>query len=425
MNNQFLNICDGVKLILAPCIYEGFNLKPGMLLFDADTTYRCLTGLDYPFVAVDEVIPEKVTDVDCLGRPNTRIILDGYKLVSGKSIRVSVTLTFSSDYHYYDKLLSAIDLVLGEDKLYNLLIESKSIGYERDRQILSVYDDKRCFYYMYMHVIGNIYLQRFMSGGRDKLVTFSVLQALSLNSFKGNYLSRFNGSELYLEDDSGLYGFLRVFFGKESKYFDKVYIDKVVGDLQLYFIKTRKDRYIDIFPNSIGTAYNEFVTSDGFSIKPCNLVFRDFVAEKYLYIVCKDDDGYSLYDIDTYIADDGLHNIYLTGVHKIDFAGIHKLEDFCDYQLYDGFYFDGERFKPALFTVQDHISSEVDDFIYCVLSISDMIAEGKTFTTGELTKVIKALVPDSDDSFVKSILDIYNKHISYTLNCNDEVTMQS
>ena len=425
MNNQFLNICDGVKLILAPCIYEGFNLKPGMLLFDADTTYRCLTGFDYPFVAVDEVIPETVTDLDCLGRPNTRIILDGYKLVSGKSIRVSVTLTFPSAYHYYDKLLSAIDLVLGEDKLYNLFIESKFMGYERDGQILSVYDDKRCFYYMYMHVIGSIYLQRFMSGSRDKLVTFSVLQALSLNSFKGNYLSRFNGSDLHLEDDNGLYGFLRVFFGEESKYFDKGYIDKVVGELQSYFIKTRKDRYIDIFPNSIGTAYNEFVTSDGFNIKPCNLAFRDFASEKYLYIVTKDDYGYNLYDIDTYIADDGLHNIYLTGIHKIDFAGIHKLEDICDYQLYDGFYFDGERFKSALFTVQDHISSEVDDFIYCMLSISDMISEDKCLTTDELTKVIKVLSPDSDDSFINSILDIYNKYISYTLNYNNEVTMQS
>lgn len=425
MHNQFLNICDGVKLILTPCIYEGFNLKPGMLLFDADTTYRYLTGLDYPFVAVDEVIPETVTDLDCLGRPNTRCILDGYKLVPNNHTKVRVTLTFPWDYHFYDKLVSAIDLVLGEDKLYNLLIESKFMGYEKDGQILSVYDDKRCFYYMYMHVIGNIYLQRFMSGGRDKLVTFSVLQALSLNSFKGNHLSRFNGSDLYLEDDSGLYGFLRVFFGKESKYFDKGYINKVVGELQSYFIKTRKNRYIDIFPNSIGTAYNEFATSDGFNIKPCNLVFRDFAAEKYLYIVTKDDYGYNLYDIDTYIADDGLHNIYLTGIHKTDFAGIHKLEDICDYQLYDGFYFDGERFRSALFTVQDHVSSEIDDFIHCMLSISNMIAEDKTFTTGELTKVLEVLVPEASDNFINSILDIYNKYISYTLNYNDEVTIQS
>ena len=54
-----------------------------------------------------------------------------------------------------------------------------------------------------------------------------------------------------------------------------------------------------------------------------------------------------------------------------------------------------------------------------------MIADDETLTTGELTKVLEVLVPDSDDSFVKSILDIYNKYISYTLNCNDEVTMQS
>ena len=53
MSDQFLEICESVKLILASCMYNDFNLTPGMLLFDADTTYRHLTGFDYPFVAVD------------------------------------------------------------------------------------------------------------------------------------------------------------------------------------------------------------------------------------------------------------------------------------------------------------------------------------------------------------------------------------
>lgn len=417
MSDQFLEICEGVKLILAPCMHNGFNLKPGMLLFDADTTYRHLTGFDYPFVAVDEFVPEEDTNLDYLGRPITKCVLDGYKLVPNSNQKVRITLTFPWDYHYYDKLLSATDLVLGEDKLYNLFIESKSTGYERSGQILSVYDDKRCFYYMYLHVIGNIYLQRFMTGSRDKLVTLSVLQALSLNSFKGNYLSQVNGSELYLEDDNGLYGFLRVFFGDESKYFDKEYVDSVVANLHSYFIKTRKGKYIDVFPNSIGTAYVEFTTDDGFNIKPCNLLFRDFVAEKYLYIVNKDDNGYNLYDIDTYVADDGLHNVYLTGIHRTDNS--------FDCQLYDGFYFDGERFKSALFAVQDHVSSEIDDFVHCVLSISDMIADDKTFTTGELTKVLEVLVPEENDNFIKSILDVYSKYIQYILNSSDEVSIQT
>ena len=417
MSDQFLEICEGVKLILAPCMCNGFNLKPGMLLFDADTTYRHLTGFDYPFVAVDEFVPEEDINLDCLGRPITKCVLDGYKLVPNSNQKVRITLTFPWDYHYYDKLLSAIDLVLGEDKLYNLFIESKSTGYERSGQILSVYDDKRCFYYMYLHIIGNIYLQRFMTGSRDKLVTLSVLQALSLNSFKGNYLSQVNGSELYLEDDNGLYGFLRVFFGDESKYFDKEYVDSIVANLHSHFIKTRKGKYIDVFPNSIGTAYVEFTTDDGFNIRPCNLLFRDFVAEKYLYIVNKDDYGYNLYDVNTYVADDGLHNVYLTGIHKTD--------DNFDCQLYDGFYFDGERFKSALFAVQNHVSSEIDDFIHCILSISDMIADDKTLTTGELTKVLEVLVPEANDNFIKSILDVYGKYIQYTLNSSDEVSIQT
>lgn len=33
MNDKFINICDGVNLITAPCRYKNFNLKPGMLLF--------------------------------------------------------------------------------------------------------------------------------------------------------------------------------------------------------------------------------------------------------------------------------------------------------------------------------------------------------------------------------------------------------
>lgn len=417
MNNQFLEICEGVRLILTPCMYNDFNLEPGMLLFDADTTYRHLTGFDYPFVAVDEFVPEEDTNLDCLGRLITRCILDGFKLVPNNNHKVRVTLTPPSDNLCCNKLLSAIDLVLGADKLYSLFIDSKSTGYERHGQILSVYDDKRCFYYMYLHVIGNIYLQRFMSGSRDRLVTFSVLQALSLNSFKGNYLSQVNGSDLYLEDDNCLYGFLRVFFGQESKYFNKEYVDSIVANLHSYFIKTRKGKYIDTFLNSISTAYVEFATDDGFNIKPCNLLFRDFVAERYLYIVTKDDYGYNLYDVNTYVADDGLHNVYLTGIHKTD--------DNFDYQLYDGFYFDGERFRSVLFTVQDHISSEIDDFIYCMLSISDMIAEGKIFTTGELTKVLEVFAPDAGDNFIKSILDIYNKYIQCTLNLVNEVSMQS
>ena len=417
MSNQFLEICEGVKLILAPCMHNGFNLKPGMLLFDADTTYRHLTGFDYPFVAVDEFVPEEDTNLDCLGRPITKCALDGYKLVPNSNQKVRITLTFPYDYHYYDKLLSAIDLVLGEDKLYNLFIESKSTGYERSEQILSVYDDKRCFYYMYLHVIGSIYLQRFMTGSRDRLVTLSVLQALSLNSFKGNYLSQVNGSELYLEDDNGLYGFLRAFFGDESKYFDNEYVDSIVANLHSYFIKTRKGKYIDVFANSIGTAYVEFTTDDGFNIRPCNLLFRDFVAEKYLYIVNKDDYGYNLYDVNTYVADDGLHNVYLTGIHKTD--------DNFDCQLYDGFYFDGERFKSALFAVQDHVSSEIDDFVHCVLFISDILSSGNAVLIDDLTKVLKAFVPDVNDDFIESILDIYVKYARYTLSPSNEVTVQT
>lgn len=37
MIRKCLKVCDGVNLIISPCQYKGFNLNPGMLLFDADT----------------------------------------------------------------------------------------------------------------------------------------------------------------------------------------------------------------------------------------------------------------------------------------------------------------------------------------------------------------------------------------------------
>lgn len=79
MNEKFINICDDVNLIVAPCKYRNFNLKPGMILFGDKRGFIVNQNKRIPFVANYED-RSYTYDEDDTDRPKLIIRLHGYML---------------------------------------------------------------------------------------------------------------------------------------------------------------------------------------------------------------------------------------------------------------------------------------------------------------------------------------------------------
>lgn len=109
---------------------------------------------------------------------------------------------------------------------------------------------------------------------------------------------------------------------------------------------------------AISYACNSITMPDGFSVKPFGVILEPDDAKSYLDLVSESDgEWYINNSLDNVMVDDNLHNVYLTSIHSGD-------PDYNDPIVYNGFYFDGERFKHGHFSIKGALSENIHEAIY-------------------------------------------------------------
>lgn len=422
MSRKFLKVCDGVNLIISPCQYKGFNLKPGMMLFDADTPDRHITGLDVPFVATSEgngFVPDNDN-----GRPNNEVILGGFKLTDIGFVRDVIDIR--SDTTKQPKILNAVDLALGAAKLYNLFLVDDETRYTKEN-IFSVYDPNTGFNSIYSHVRGNVFLQKTGSNFRDKLITLSKDQVKAFNELSPYGIVDYGRSDVNISivenvaDEYSFHEFLIAFYNDcTCVNFTKEDITDVVNGLRE---NIKVSDYSKDVVNSSDTAHgvvidiatkDNIITSDGFNMKPFAMrVSPEFAKEN----LCITDFTYCSYDYapaDEVIVDDGLHNVYLTSINGYD-TDTYDDRDSSNV-VYNGFYFDGYSFMPTGFAFNDNVSSTMSNATYAFIQeaqhfknyLSDI--DNYTELEGDIQSRVddlKDLLDEAEYDAVKLVYDNY------------------
>ena len=367
MSRKFLKVCDGVNLIISPCEYKGFNLKLGMMLFDADTPDRHITGLDVPFVATKE--SEGFNSDKAYGRLTNKIVLDGFELRDDDILYGSADIELDTDRQ--TKILNAVDLGLGEAKLYNLFLADKDTKYTKEC-VFSVYDPNTRFNSTYSHVIDNVFLQKTGDNFRDKLVTLSRDQVDAFNNLSPYGIVNYSRSSLYMfalrdeEDACSFHNFI-VAYNKSftNTGFAKDDVNEIVDTIrQNCNVVDVSDARCDDSRSIYVTTKNVLV-SNGFNMKPFTVSVSPQFAKDNLDHVLWSYGEYEYDDISEYIVDDGIHNVYLTSINGYDTWDYDERDS--SNVVYNGFYFDGYDFKLACFSCKDDVSSDLSGFIYQVM----------------------------------------------------------
>ena len=369
MNKKFLKVCDGVNLIMAPCQYKGFNLKPGMLLFDADTEGRVVTGFSEPFVAMGEDDVRRYESQrlsNAYGYSNTDLGLVGYTLTGDMAKYKSIC--FNSKTDNYNKIANVVDLALGSNKLHDLFLSDENNRYNESLKF-SVYDPESGFNSFYNHVIGNVFLQKIGDAYRDKLTLLSKSQVEAYNKLSPYGIVEYGESNAKLLkntdeiDKQGFHDFLLAFYN--AKY-DGLYSSYSKDDVKVVLTDLKKN--IDISDKDtmksvqgVHVSYSEFVTDDGFNMKPFMIRMTPDFVKKHMYEVEDRVVTYG-YDKASCVVDDGIHNVYLTSIRGYD----HDYDDYPDSEgvIYNCFYFDGYDFTMGTFALKDNEPFALKESMY-------------------------------------------------------------
>ena len=362
MNDKFINICDGVNLITAPCRYKNFNLKPGMLLFGEKHGFVMDDTHKAPFVATHEVVSEKYGGDD-MGRPKSTITLYGYMLHEDGVFGLGHVDISEDDYSKDDfgRVRNAVDLALGGNKLKRLLLTQPDDRYDVNESF-GVYNPKSNFVSTFSHVIGDVYLQKFPKDSVDHLATLSKDQLKAYNEMSPYGIVKYGESSLKITDEKGIHGLLRAYFeGLYTDEYAKEDVVELLKNLNEYCSKCESDMTIINIVNideAISYACNSITMPDGFSVKPFGVILEPDDAKSYLDLVSESDGKWYINNsLDNVMVDDNLHNVYLTSIHSGD-------PDYNDPIVYNGFYFDGERFKHGHFSIKGALSENIHEAIY-------------------------------------------------------------
>lgn len=396
MNKRFINICKDVNLIIAPCKYRNFNLKPGMMLFTGNRGFSRIDGEHIPFVA-DFEDKSGIYAGNDMGRPESIIGLHGYVLENTGLTGIGYIYPSANGYsdEEFGRLRNAVDLALGEIKLKRLLLESPDKRYVNNLAF-SVYDPKTDFVSMLSHVIGDVYLQKFAKGGVDRLTTLPKEQVEAFNDMSPYGLVRYGTSPLKISDTKGLHGLLRAYFngyGEDEEYTKEDVVD-ILCNLKEYYNKYSSDLKIVNVDDVVSFACAKVAMPDGFTVRPFDVILEPEDAKSYLYLerslrIDHGDITYESLSLDSVIVDDNLHNVYLTSLHSGDPTGIYD-----ESMLFNGYYFDGEKFKHGYFSVKNGVSDAISD------RISDALVESSFF---------KSHVDTEDD--YSTLCDIINERV--------------
>ena len=91
-----------------------------------------------------------------------------------------------------------------------------------DNIIFSVYNSKCNFNASFLYVIGNIYLQKSASYGRDRLTTLSNAQVDAFNNLSDYGVIKLGESDLYMASDDGFQGFLNAYWCNNYEFYSSI-----------------------------------------------------------------------------------------------------------------------------------------------------------------------------------------------------------
>lgn len=386
MNDNFLNVCEGVNLIVKPCEYRGIRLEPGSLLFDANEELN----LKVPFVVVEDVTCErgriKVDNIKnmILKHSPDEVLLSGCSLYDPQANYIykdtRSIINFHEDVKNYDKICEAVDLALGEGKLHRLLLESNDNKYCKNKSFYANASDSK-FSYVFTHVAGDVYRQYFNTDIRDRLVTLSNDQVNFFNKRSEYGILPTGVDSLGFECDSEFHKFLNAYYGVNYDYFLEEEVDNVRNNLTDYYDSIGGASVDPFIKNGhIRVAFDRVVTRDGFSIEPFTVALdNDFVkwnlyrANRYKSIFTGNFpsytvSGYEYEPLDDTMLYDGIHDVYLVSYDTYD-----NTKDYTNggIDIFRGYVFNGGEYQCVSLAFSDMTPRDVVDRVKNIIRECD------------------------------------------------------
>lgn len=410
MNEKFINICDDVNLIIAPCKYRNFNLKQGMMLFGDKRGFIVNQNKRIPFVANYED-RSYIYDRDNMDRHKSIIRLHGYMLGENGISGIGYIDISEDDYSKkeFNTIQNAVDLALGDNKLKRLFLEPPENRYNDDTRFI-VYSLQSDFVCMFAHVIGDVYLQLFNNGMRNKLVTLSKEQVNAFHEITSYGLINYGNSPLRLADSHSFNDLLKsYFFGQDSESYKQEDVNNFLSNLRDYYSQHSSDMKSINVDGIVSFACTNTTMPDGFHVRPFTVILKPDKAKSYLYLTNE-----GLY-FDSELIDDNLHNVYLTSLHSGGPI------DSSDSMIFNGYYFNGKIFKHGYFSIKNGLSKDIIKSIYYSLVESSFFKSYVAFEEDfdNTWYIINERLADAydddklDDAIVRLLENIYDEYLLY------------
>ena len=409
-NEKFINICDDVNLIIAPCKYRNFNLKPGMMLFGDKRGFIVNQNKRIPFVANYED-RSYIYDRDNMDRHKSIIRLHGYMLGENGISGIGYIDISEDDYSKkeFNTIQNAVDLALGDNKLKRLFLEPPENRYN-DNILFIVYSLKSDFVCMFAHVIGDVYLQLFNNNMRNKLVTLSKEQVNAFHEITAYGLINYGNSPLGLADSHSFNDLLKsYFFGQDSESYKQEDVDNFLSNLRDYYSQHSSDMKSINVDGVVSFACTNTTMPDGFHVRPFTVILKPDKAKSYLYL------NHEYLYFDSELIDDNLHNVYLTSLHSGGPI------DSNDSIIFNGYYFNGKIFKHGYFSFKNGLPKDIIKSIYYSLVESSFFKSYVAFEEDfdktwdiineRLTDVYDYDYDEFGDATVKLIENIYDEYL--------------
>lgn len=408
MNEKFINICDDVNLIIAPCKYRNFNLKPGMMLFGDKRGFIVNQNKRIPFVANYED-RSYIYDRDNMDRHKSIIRLHGYMLGENGISGIGYIDISEDDYSKkeFNTIQNAVDLALGDNKLKRLFLEPPENRYNDDTRFI-VYSLQSDFVCMFAHVIGDVYLQLFNNGMRNKLVTLSKEQVNAFHEITSYGLINYGNSPLRLADSHSFNDLLKsYFFGQDSESYKQEDVNNFLSNLRDYYSQYSLDMKSINVDDIVSFACTNTTMPDGFHVRPFTVILKPDKAKSYLYL------NHEYLYFDSELIDDNLHNVYLTSLHSGGPI------DSSDSMIFNGYYFNGKIFKHGYFSIKNGLSKDIIKSIYYSLVESSFFKSYVAFEEDfdNTWYIINERLADAydddklDDAIVRLLENIYDEYL--------------
>lgn len=307
----------------------------------------------------------------------------------------------------FNTIQNAVDLALGDNKLKRLFLEPPENRYNDDTRFI-VYSLQSDFVCMFAHVIGDVYLQLFNNGMRNKLVTLSKEQVNAFHEITSYGLINYGNSPLRLTDSHSFNDLLKsYFFGQDSESYKQEDVNNFLSNLRDYYSQHSSDMKSIKVDGIVSFACTNTTMPDGFHVRPFTVILKPDKAKSYLYL------NHEYLYFDSELIDDNLHNVYLTSLHSDGPI------DSSDSMIFNGYYFNGKIFKHGYFSIKNGLSKDIIKSIYYWLVESSFFKSYVAFEEDfdNTWYIINERLADAydddklDDAIVRLLENIYDEYL--------------